>query len=87
MGFVVVIGCVGSNSDGFCEKKVEGMKVMAQCEGKMRGYKCGECVSNAVEVAKEECRDSVSAQIYVEGCFLSYSYDYYSHDQKEYPGN
>ncbi|KAM7526682.1 hypothetical protein LguiA_016584 [Lonicera macranthoides] len=87
VGFEEVIGCVGSNSDGFCEKKVEGMKVMAQCEEKMRGCECGECVSNAVEVAKEECRDSVSAQIYVEGCFLSYSYDYYSHGehQKEHP--
>ncbi|KAK3012012.1 hypothetical protein RJ639_011143 [Escallonia herrerae] len=57
--------------------KYEDMHVMAECEGTLGACECGECVSNAVEVAQDECTDSVSGQIYVDHCFLSYSYGSY----------
>ncbi|KAK3043154.1 hypothetical protein RJ639_000043 [Escallonia herrerae] len=73
-----LLGCAtSSDNKGFCEMKYEDMHVMAECEGTLEACECGECVSNAVEVAQDECRDSVSGQIYVDHCFLSYSYGSY----------
>jgi hypothetical protein len=62
------------NSDGFYTMKYKKVKLMAQCEGDLRSCECGECVGNAVMVAKEECGSSVSAEIYFDKCFLSYTY-------------
>ena len=67
---------------GFCKMNYELVQVMVQCEGEMEACECGECVNMAVEVAKEECGKAVSAEIYLDKCFLSYSY--YPHG---IPGN
>ncbi|KAJ6434188.1 hypothetical protein OIU84_017823 [Salix udensis] len=47
---------------------------MAQCQGDLRGCDCGECVSAAIQVAEEKCRRSVSGQVYLDECFMSYTF-------------
>lgn len=59
---------------GFCKVKFELVQAVAQCEGEVEACECGLCVNKAVELAQEECGGSVSAEIYLEKCFLSYSY-------------
>ncbi|XP_062084356.1 plasmodesmata-located protein 3-like [Humulus lupulus] len=59
---------------GFCKANFELVQAMAQCEGEMEACECGVCVNKAVEMAQEECGKSVSAEIYLDKCFLSYSY-------------
>ncbi|XP_073120022.1 plasmodesmata-located protein 2-like [Henckelia pumila] len=59
---------------GFCEMKYESFRVMAECAVNLRGCDCGECVNNAVQICEEECGNSVSGDIYLDGCFVSYEY-------------
>lgn len=71
------------SGDGFCKTRYELMEVMAQCEGGLGGCECGECVSSAVEIAEGECGGSVSGEIYLAECFLSFAY----HPEESHPGN
>ncbi|POO02916.1 Gnk2-like domain containing protein [Trema orientale] len=59
---------------GFCKTNYQLVQAMAQCEGEMEACECGECVNKAAEIAQEECGNAVSAEIYLDTCFLSYSY-------------
>lgn len=71
-------GVVEGNHEGFYEGDYgEKMHAMAQCQGDLLGENerdCGECVRNAVRLAREECGESISGQVYMDGCFMSYSY-------------
>lgn len=60
------------NSDGYYATNYKSVKLMAQCEGDSDTCECSNCVSDAVQVAKEECATSLSAQIYLDKCFISY---------------
>ncbi|KAL2323397.1 hypothetical protein Fmac_027776 [Flemingia macrophylla] len=51
----------------------QSLYVLGQCEGDLGKDDCGDCVKNAEDQAKAECGDSVSAQIYLHKCFISYS--------------
>ncbi|PSR98106.1 Cysteine-rich repeat secretory protein like, partial [Actinidia chinensis var. chinensis] len=62
------------DGDGFCVLSYESMHVMAQCEGNLRGCECGECVNKAVHIAQDECGASLSGEVYLDSCFMSYSY-------------
>ncbi|PQQ18968.1 protein CHROMATIN REMODELING 20 [Prunus yedoensis var. nudiflora] len=62
------------NGDGFYKTSYEAVQVMAQCVGGLGGCECGECVSSAVQIAEAECGAALSGQIYLEECFLSYTY-------------
>ncbi|CAI8583892.1 unnamed protein product [Vicia faba] len=62
------------NSDGFYATDYKKVKLMAQCEGDLSTCACSECVGDAVMVAREECGSSVSAEIYLDNCFISYTY-------------
>ncbi|KAG8380403.1 hypothetical protein BUALT_Bualt06G0011700 [Buddleja alternifolia] len=62
------------SGDGFFETTYEAIHVVAQCEGSLRACDCGECVYNAVQMAMAECRYSVSGEVYLDSCFISYSY-------------
>ncbi|CAK8572302.1 unnamed protein product [Lathyrus sativus] len=62
------------NSDGFYATDYKKVKLMAQCEGDLSSCACSECVGDAVMVAREECGSSVSAEIYLDNCFISYAY-------------
>ncbi|KAL5566850.1 hypothetical protein UlMin_030014 [Ulmus minor] len=74
---------------GFYGKiKYELVEVMAQCEEDMGACECGQCVSKAVEIAQEECGGAFSGEIYMDKCFLSYSYNSHpDHEHKEKNNN
>ncbi|KAF2287580.1 hypothetical protein GH714_001381 [Hevea brasiliensis] len=72
----------GVNDKGFYEADYEHVHVMAQCEGDLWGCDCSECVGIAVEIAQKDCGSSVSGQVYLDKCFLSYAYN-----SKGKPGN
>ncbi|KAH7866378.1 hypothetical protein Vadar_019570 [Vaccinium darrowii] len=69
----VVSGVVEGN--GFCDTSYESMHVIAQCQGNLEGCDCGECVTNAVQIAQDECGESISGEVYLDSCFMSYNYD------------
>ncbi|KHN14824.1 Cysteine-rich repeat secretory protein 3 [Glycine soja] len=60
------------NSNGYYAMNYKSVKLMAQCEGDSDICDCSNCVSDAVQVAKEECGTSLSARIYLDKCFISY---------------
>ncbi|OWM67327.1 hypothetical protein CDL15_Pgr000779 [Punica granatum] len=61
---------------GYCTVEREGFQAVAQCEGDMEGCECGECISEAVENAKEECKTSVSGRVFLDRCSVSYAFGY-----------
>ncbi|KAM7485418.1 hypothetical protein LguiA_001427 [Lonicera macranthoides] len=65
---------VGSGVGGFYTGSYQGVYVLGQCEGDLGGSDCGDCVKNAVQQAQVECGSSVSGQIYLHKCFISYNY-------------
>uniref|UniRef100_A0A1J3JUX9 Cysteine-rich repeat secretory protein 56 n=1 Tax=Noccaea caerulescens TaxID=107243 RepID=A0A1J3JUX9_NOCCA len=67
----------GGGGGGFYAGQYESVYVLGQCEGSLGNSDCGECVKDGFERAKSECGDSISGQIYLHKCFVSYSY--YSH--------
>lgn len=71
--FILESGILNSD-DGFYTTYYKSVKLMAQCEGDLKSCECRECVSDAVQVVKEECGGSVMAQIYLDKCFISYRY-------------
>lgn len=70
----------GIKSDGaeagglFYTGSYESVYVLGQCEGDLSGDSCVDCVKGAVDRAKTECGDSISAQVYLQKCYISYSY-------------
>ncbi|KAL0283997.1 UNVERIFIED_CONTAM: Plasmodesmata-located protein 4 [Sesamum angustifolium] len=66
--------CVVSGN-GFCETTYEAIHVVGQCAGSLRACDCGACVDSAARIAEDECRYSVSGEIYLDGCFVSYEYN------------
>lgn len=65
-------GVVSGN--GFYKSSYDSVQVMAQCEGDLGACDCGECVGKAVQIGQEECGNSVSGEIYLDKCFISYTY-------------
>ncbi|XP_052187248.1 plasmodesmata-located protein 3-like [Diospyros lotus] len=65
---------VGSGNTGFYTGSYESVYVLGQCEGDLGTGDCVECVKSAVERAKSECGNSISGQVYLYLCYISYSY-------------
>lgn len=63
-----------SSSDGFYTASYESVFAVGQCEGDVGASDCMSCVQNAVQRAQVECGSSISGQIYLQKCFISYSY-------------
>ncbi|KAK4770078.1 hypothetical protein SAY87_030610 [Trapa incisa] len=59
---------------GFYTTSYQSMYVLAQCEGDVGDSDCGECVKSAIQRAQVECGSSISGQIYLNKCFISYNY-------------
>ncbi|XP_041001986.1 plasmodesmata-located protein 2-like [Juglans microcarpa x Juglans regia] len=59
---------------GFYTTSFEAVYLLAQCEGDLGNTDCGECVKSAVQRAQVECGSSISGQIYLHKCFMSYDY-------------
>ncbi|PWA47489.1 gnk2-like domain-containing protein [Artemisia annua] len=70
--FELVTKCVMSSHIGHCETTHEGMYGMGQCAGSLEECECGECVSNAFQVAQDECWGSDSGEVYLENCFINF---------------
>ncbi|XP_060177780.1 plasmodesmata-located protein 2-like [Lycium barbarum] len=64
----------GVSSNGFYTGGYESVYVLGQCEGDLSNGECVNCVKNGVGKAKSECGNSVSAQIYLQQCYISYTY-------------
>ncbi|OVA09445.1 Gnk2-homologous domain [Macleaya cordata] len=64
---------VGSGG-GFYATSYQNMYVMGQCEGDLSSGDCVGCVKAAVQNAQVECGGSISGQIYLHKCYISYSY-------------
>lgn len=65
---------VASGNAGFYAAGYESVYVLGQCEGSLGGGDCVSCVKTAAETAKSDCGSSISAQIYLEQCYISYTY-------------
>lgn len=53
--FEAVINCVMLSGIGHCEMTYEVMYAMGHCVGSLGECECGECVSNAFQVAQDKC--------------------------------
>ncbi|KAL2236397.1 cysteine-rich repeat secretory protein 3-like isoform X1 [Sesamum indicum] len=70
----IVKGLGSGNSAGFYAGGFQSVYVLGQCEGDLDGGECVNCVKNAIDSAKSECSSSISAQIYLQQCYISYTY-------------
>lgn len=59
---------------GFFATNYQNLYVLGQCEGDVGDSDCGDCVKIAAQKAQVECGDSISGQVYLHKCFVSYSY-------------
>ncbi|KAF6173526.1 hypothetical protein GIB67_042656 [Kingdonia uniflora] len=62
------------SGNGFYATSFESVYVLAQCEGSLSNGDCGVCVKSAVQKAKVECGNSISGQVYLNKCYISYTY-------------
>lgn len=69
-----IVKGVGGGNGGFYAGAYQSVYVLGQCEGDLSGGDCVECVKSAIEKAKSECGSSISAQIYLQECYISYTY-------------
>lgn len=65
---------VASGGNGFYAGGYESVYVLGQCEGDLASGDCVDCVKTACQRAKSECPASISAQIYLQQCYISYTY-------------
>lgn len=65
---------ITTTGNGFYTTSYESMYVLGQCEGELGTSDCGSCVQSAVQRAQVECGSSISGQVYLYKCFISYSY-------------
>ncbi|CAK8543662.1 unnamed protein product [Lathyrus sativus] len=72
--FGMVENGVKSGGSLFYTGSYMSLYVLGQCEGSLGNNDCSDCVKSAEEQAKLECGDSISAQIYLFSCFISYSF-------------
>ncbi|GAB4850846.1 Plasmodesmata-located protein 2 [Ancistrocladus abbreviatus] len=63
-----------ASGNGFYTTIYESVFALGQCEGDLGTADCGECVKTAVQKAQVECGSSLSGQVYLYKCFISYSY-------------
>ncbi|XP_059626091.1 plasmodesmata-located protein 2-like [Cornus florida] len=62
------------NGNGFYAGSYESVYVLGQCQGDLSSGDCVDCVKSAVETAQSDCGTSVSAQVYLQDCYISYTY-------------
>jgi hypothetical protein len=73
--FETMVDGVKNGSNGlFYTGEYQSVFVLGQCEGDLSSGDCGDCVNTAVQSVKSECGDSISGQLYLNKCYLSYSY-------------
>lgn len=70
----VVKGVGSGNSGGFYAGGYQSVYVLGQCEGDLGSGDCVNCVKTAIDRAESECGSSISAQVYLQQCYISYTY-------------
>ncbi|KAK6914146.1 Gnk2-homologous domain [Dillenia turbinata] len=63
-----------SSGNGFYTTSYQSVYVLGQCESDLGSSDCVSCVQSAVQRAQVECGSSISGQVYLQKCFVSYSY-------------
>ncbi|KAJ6851992.1 cysteine-rich repeat secretory protein 11-like [Iris pallida] len=61
-------------SNGFYATSYQAVYTMAQCEGDLSVADCATCVQQAVQKVEVECGGANSGQVYLDKCYISYSY-------------
>ncbi|KAK7393357.1 hypothetical protein VNO78_21910 [Psophocarpus tetragonolobus] len=74
--FGMVESGVKNTGNLFYTGSYQSLYVLGQCEGDLAKDDCGDCVKSAEDQAKAQCGDSISAQIYLHKCSISYSFYY-----------
>ncbi|PWA66375.1 gnk2-like domain-containing protein [Artemisia annua] len=69
-----VVKGVGGGGKGFYANAYESVYVLAQCEGDLGSGDCVNCVKSGVESVRSACGSSLSGQVYLEKCYVSYTY-------------
>ncbi|KAL8227378.1 hypothetical protein R6Q57_017210 [Mikania cordata] len=64
----------GNGDGGFYTTSYNSVYVLGQCQGDLGASDCRNCVKTALQRAQVECGSSVSGQIYLHRCFISYNY-------------
>ncbi|KAM7253852.1 hypothetical protein ACFE04_031534 [Oxalis oulophora] len=71
------MGVSGVKSSGgglFYTGNFESFYVLGQCEGDLSNGDCGDCVKSGFGSVEKECGDSINAQLYLNKCYVSFSY-------------
>ncbi|CAL4928973.1 unnamed protein product [Urochloa decumbens] len=72
--FAALEGGVATSTGGFVATSYQAVYAMAQCEGDLSTGDCGQCVTQAVQHVEVECGGAPSGQVYLDKCYISYSY-------------
>ncbi|XP_071715590.1 plasmodesmata-located protein 3-like [Rutidosis leptorrhynchoides] len=62
------------NGKGYYSGVYESVYVLGQCEGDLGSSDCVNCVKSAEQNAQSACGSSLSGQIYLQKCYISYTY-------------
>ncbi|KAM3316410.1 hypothetical protein ACQJBY_034489 [Aegilops geniculata] len=67
-------GGAGSSAGGFFATSFQQVYALAQCEGDLSNVDCSNCVTQAVQRVQVECGGAPSGQVYLDKCYITYSY-------------
>ncbi|KAI3772952.1 hypothetical protein L6452_04148 [Arctium lappa] len=62
------------NGKGYYAGGYQSVYVLGLCEGDLGGGECVNCVKSAVAIGKSECQTSISGHVYLQQCYISYTY-------------
>jgi hypothetical protein len=62
------------NGNGFYAGGFNSVYVLGQCEGDLGSGDCVQCIKTGVDRVKSECGSTISGQMYMQQCYISYSY-------------
>ncbi|CAL9101046.1 unnamed protein product [Musa acuminata var. zebrina] len=63
-----------AGGQGFYATSYGSVYTMAQCEGDLSTGDCSDCVAQAIQKSEVECGGAASGQVYLDKCYISYSY-------------
>ncbi|XP_062216824.1 plasmodesmata-located protein 3-like [Phragmites australis] len=72
--FAQLEGGVAASTGGFVATSYQAVYAMAQCEGELSTGDCSQCVTQSVQHVEVECGGAPSGQVYLDKCYISYSY-------------
>ncbi|KAL8262033.1 hypothetical protein R6Q59_026082 [Mikania micrantha] len=63
-----------ANGNGYYSGEYQSVYVLGQCEGDLGSGDCVNCVRSAAENGRSACGSSISGQIFLQQCYISYTY-------------